>query len=222
MFNGKYRGKVVNNVDPLMLGRIISLVPAVSELPLNWALPAAPFAGSGVGFFALPPIGANVWIEFEGGDANYPIWTGCFWGEGEAPAQPTLPTTFMIKTQLTTLSINDLTCELRLEAKTPAGLRTVVLNPEGIRLSSDTVSVMITQQSIELKHTGSTGTVAPEGIIIESGAASVKVTPAAIDIGNGAAGAHFTPASISLKNGAASVELSPALVSLNNGALEVM
>ena len=222
MFNGKYRGKVVNNIDPLMLGRIIPLVPAVSELPLSWALPAAPFAGSGVGFFALPPIGANVWIEFEGGDANYPIWTGCFWGEAEVPAQWALPTTFMIKTQLATLSIDDLTAELRLEAKTPAGLQTVVLNTEGVKLTSDTVSVTITPQSIELKHSGSTGTVAPEGITLESGAASVKVTPAAIDIENGAAGAHFTPTSIGLKNGAASVDLSPTSVSLNDGALEVM
>ncbi len=222
MFYGKYRGKVINNVDPLMLGRILALVPAVSGLPLTWALPAAPFAGSGVGFFALPPIGANVWIEFEGGDSDYPIWSGCFWGEGEVPAQPPLPTTFMIKTQLATLSINDLTAELRLEAKTPSGLQTVVLNAEGVKLSSDTVSVTITPQSIELKHTGSIGTVAPEGITFESGAASVKVTPAAIDIENGAAGAHFTPASISLKNAAASIDLSLVAVSLNDGALEVM
>ncbi len=222
MFNGKYRGKVIDNVDPLMLGRIVPMVPAVSDQLLSWALPAAPFAGSGVGFFALPPVGANVWIEFEGGDANYPIWTGCFWGEDEAPAQPALPTTFMIKTQLATLSINDLTGELRLETKTPAGFQTVVLNAEGVKLSSDTVSVTITRQSIELTHTGSTGTVAPEGITLASGAASVKITPDAIDIANGAAGAHFTPANIGLKNGAASVVLSPASVSLNDGALEVI
>ena len=64
---GKYRGKVVNNIDPLMEGRIIALVPAISELPLTWATPCVPYAGRGVGFFAVPPIGANVWIEFEGG-----------------------------------------------------------------------------------------------------------------------------------------------------------
>ena len=44
--------------------------------------------GDGVGFFAMPPTGANVWVEFEGGDPDYPIWTGCFWGTGEVPAQP--------------------------------------------------------------------------------------------------------------------------------------
>ena len=32
-------------------------------------------------------MGAGVWIEFERGDPNYPIWTGCFWGlAAERPA----------------------------------------------------------------------------------------------------------------------------------------
>jgi len=69
---GKYRGKVVDNLDPLMLGRLIILVPAVSEFPLSWAMPCVPYAGKDVGFFALPPMAANVWVEFEGGDPNYP------------------------------------------------------------------------------------------------------------------------------------------------------
>jgi len=42
----------------------------------------------GVGLFFLPPKGANVWVEFEGGDPDYPIWSGCFWSDGEVPAQP--------------------------------------------------------------------------------------------------------------------------------------
>jgi uncharacterized protein involved in type VI secretion and phage assembly len=205
MFYGKFRGKVADNHDPLMLGRIIPLVPAISELPLSWALPNAPFAGPDVGFFALPPIGANVWIEFEGGDANYPVWTGCFWGEGQVPAQPALPTALMLKTQRVALSIDDLTAELRLEARTPTGLQMVVLNSEGIELSSDLIDLTVTS----------------EGITLKSGAASVEVTPAAIDIRNGAASAQITAASIGLKNGAASVDLYPASVSLNNGALEV-
>ena len=37
--------------------------------------------------FTVPPEGSNVWVEFEGGDANYPIWSGCFWGQGELPQQ---------------------------------------------------------------------------------------------------------------------------------------
>ena len=79
-FYGKYRGKVVSNIDPLFLGRLMVSVAAIEALLNTWAMPCVPYAGSGVGFYAMPPIGADVWIEFEGGDPSFPIWTGCFWG----------------------------------------------------------------------------------------------------------------------------------------------
>ena len=35
----------------------------------------------------MPQIGAGVWVEFEQGDPDYPIWAGCFWGSAaEVPA----------------------------------------------------------------------------------------------------------------------------------------
>ena len=107
-FYGKYRGKVAENVDPLFLGRILPIVPAVSELTLTWAMPCVPYAGLEVGFCAIPPIDANVWIEFEGGDPDYPIWTGCFWEEGQTPLGPLTPETFIFKTISTTMVIREL------------------------------------------------------------------------------------------------------------------
>jgi hypothetical protein len=78
---GKYRGTVVNNVDPMQIGRIQALVPDVSSvLPSSWAMPCVPVAGINMGIFTVPPIGSGVWVEFEHGDPDYPIWTGCFWG----------------------------------------------------------------------------------------------------------------------------------------------
>ena len=78
---GKYRGTVVNNVDPLQIGRIIAIVPDVSGLiPKSWAMPCVPVAGPNMGVFTVPPIGAGVWIEFERGDPDYPIWVGGYWG----------------------------------------------------------------------------------------------------------------------------------------------
>lgn len=78
---GKYRGTVANNLDPLRLGRIQALVPDVLNVaPSSWAMPCAPVAGLQSGQFAVPPVGAGVWIEFEQGDPDFPIWTGCFWG----------------------------------------------------------------------------------------------------------------------------------------------
>jgi hypothetical protein len=90
-FYGKYRGVVFNNLDPEQRGRIQAIVPDVSGLvPTSWAMPCVPVAGSTplqMGIFAVPPIGAGVWIEFEQGDPDYPIWAGCFWGSaGDVPA----------------------------------------------------------------------------------------------------------------------------------------
>jgi len=80
-YYGKYRGTVLNNVDPMQMGRIQAIVPDVTAvLPGSWALPCLPGSGLNTGMFTVPPIGAGVWIEFEQGKADHPIWTGGFWG----------------------------------------------------------------------------------------------------------------------------------------------
>jgi hypothetical protein len=221
-YYGKFRGKVVNNIDPLMLGRIIALVPAVSEFPLSWAMPCVPYAGRNVGIFTLPPIAANVWIEFEGGDPNYPIWTGCFWGDGEAPAKPAVPTTKVIKTETVTLEINDLLTSVSLQVMTPTGPVKLDQGPDGIALTIGPASLKINLQGLDLTILPSTLSVEPEGISLKNASASVDVTPASLTLRNDATNVNLSPASIEIKNGAASVALTPATVSLNNGALEVM
>jgi hypothetical protein len=85
---GKYRGTVVNNVDPMQIGRLQVLVPDVSGILLSsWAMPCVPVAGIQTGMYAVPIIGSGVWVEFEQGDSDYPIWVGGFWGTAaEVPA----------------------------------------------------------------------------------------------------------------------------------------
>jgi hypothetical protein len=82
---GKYRGQVVSNQDKTKRGRLKVSVPAVLGSLEVWAMPCIPYAGKDVGLFAMPPEKAGVWIEFEGGDTSFPIWTGCFWADEEAP-----------------------------------------------------------------------------------------------------------------------------------------
>ena len=78
---GKYRGTVLNNVDPMQIGRIQVLVPDVSGVaPTSWAMPCMPYGGINAGMFAVPLPGTGVWVEFEQGDPDYPIWVGTFWG----------------------------------------------------------------------------------------------------------------------------------------------
>jgi hypothetical protein len=80
-YYGKYRGLVVENIDPEQIGRVLVQVPDVlGEIPTSWAMPCVPAAGIQAGCFIVPPIGSQVWVEFEQGDPDYPIWTGGFWG----------------------------------------------------------------------------------------------------------------------------------------------
>lgn len=96
-FFGKYRGSVTNNIDPEQLGRVQISCPAVlGSGSLSWAMPCVPLSGNGHGIFCVPTIGAFVWVEFEGGNPNHPIYSGGFWGgSGEVPslALQGLPTT---------------------------------------------------------------------------------------------------------------------------------
>lgn len=90
-FYGKYRATVIQNVDPEHRGRLQLMVPDVlGPIPSTWAEACTPLAGPTgppMGVYLVPPIGAGVWAEFEQGDVDYPIWSGCRWG-----AQSDLPT----------------------------------------------------------------------------------------------------------------------------------
>ena len=87
-YYGKYRGTVVNNIDPMQMGRLTVQVPDVKGLiPSTWAMPCFPISGKQMGAYMIPQVGAGVWVEFEQGDPDYPIWTGCWYGSvAEVPA----------------------------------------------------------------------------------------------------------------------------------------
>lgn len=151
-FLGKYRGKVTDNNDPLMLGRIRAKVPAVlGDQETGWALPCSPYGGSGVGFFFVPPADANVWMEFEAGNPDYPIWTGCFWGAGEVPATPGLATTKIIKTDTASIKLDDLPGVGGVTIETTSGLK-IVMNVSGIEISNGASSIKLTPASVSVNN----------------------------------------------------------------------
>jgi hypothetical protein len=92
-YYGKYRGLVLENLDPEQIGRVLVQVPDVLGVtPSSWAMPCVPAAGIQAGCFVVPPIGSQVWVEFEQGDPDYPIWTGGFWGlVADVPVLATAP-----------------------------------------------------------------------------------------------------------------------------------
>ena len=100
---GKYRGFVSNNADPEKRGRLKLYIPSVmGDQESDWALPCLPFGGlAEQGLFVVPEINAQVWVEFEEGDPQRPIWTGTFWQqESDVPTEAALdePTTRILKT----------------------------------------------------------------------------------------------------------------------------
>ena len=102
-YYGKYRGFVTDNDDPEQRGRLRLMVPSVlGEAPTGWALPSLPFGGlADQGLFMVPEVDAQVWVEFEAGNVNLPIWTGTFWqasGDPPAEAAKSPPTTRVLKT----------------------------------------------------------------------------------------------------------------------------
>jgi hypothetical protein len=158
-FFGKYRGTIANNVDPMMQGRVQVKCPAVlGDGQMSWATPCVPYAGSSVGFFAIPPVGANVWVEFEGGNPDFPIWAGCFWGIGECPATPAVPQMKVLFTDSIKLTMSDLP---------GAGGFTIEVSPPAVATP------------LKLKFDSS-------GIELSNGAAKVALTPASVSINDGA------------------------------------
>ena len=161
---GKYRGTVSDNEDETSRGRLKVTVPAVLGDVEVWAMPSVPYAGSGVGFYSLPPAGAGVWIEFEGGDPSYAIWSGCFWADNELP-DPAGPDVKIWKTDSLTVRLDDSADELviknSLAAKTTYG------------------------DSVKTESFASTLTVGVEGVVSEAGIGKLEVTPAVVSVKSG-------------------------------------
>ena len=144
-FYGKYRGTVVQNIDPELRGRLMCEVPDVLGLvPSSWCEACAPLAGptgTPMGAYFVPPIGAGVWVEFEQGDPNKPIWTGCRFSTGDAPTLalagvPVSPSIVLQTALQNAIIISDLpgpTGGIMLKSTTGA---TLIVNDTGIYIQN--------------------------------------------------------------------------------------
>ena len=142
-FYGKYRGTVINNVDPLQIGRIQVMVPDVSNvIPSSWAMPCVPIAGKQMGTYIVPQVGAGVWVESEQGNPDYPIWVGGFWGSAaEVPALalagiPASPNIVLQTTAQNAIVVSDLpgpTGGIMLKSTTGAS---IIVNDTGIYIQN--------------------------------------------------------------------------------------
>jgi len=147
-YYGKYRGVVVNNVDPMQIGRVQVSLGDIGPIPTSWAEPCIPVAGLNSGVFTVPPLGAGVWVEFEQGDPDHPIWVGGYWGSAaetpvNAKAVPPLVDGFTIQTTLgNTIQVSDVpgpTGGIRLQTTTGA---MISVSDVGITISNGKGAVL--------------------------------------------------------------------------------
>jgi uncharacterized protein involved in type VI secretion and phage assembly len=150
---GKYRGVVSDNRDPEQRGRLRAKVAALNDLEVTWALPCLPYGGNGVGLFLVPPTKANVWIEFEGGDIDHPVWTGCFWDLGQTPVLPALAEKKVLKTDSATITLDDLPGVGGVTIETKAGMK-ITLGPAGVEITNGlNATVKLTGPKVSINDT---------------------------------------------------------------------
>ncbi|AFY57588.1 hypothetical protein Riv7116_5192 [Rivularia sp. PCC 7116] len=225
-FWGKYRGKVTGSKDPLHLGRVQIEVPAVlGEGRKSWAMPCTPYAGKDIGWFTVPPVGTNIWVEFEGGDPDYPIWSGCFWNENELPknAQVDEPDKVQVfKTDGVTVTISNLGSNkgLTIEVDKPVVKRKLkmVFNADGIEINNkDETVVKLTADIIESNNQeNSTITVTKDNIQLKENSVEIKLTSNSIDLIDNPSTIKLTTSGIELANNPAKVKIAPAAIELSD------
>jgi uncharacterized protein involved in type VI secretion and phage assembly len=154
---GKCRGIVADRNDPDQLGRLKLTVPSLfGDEKTGWAAPASPFAGADIGFFFLPQVGDMVWVEFEEGDLDQPIWSGGSWArpdrDSEIPAEAktSYPEQAVIKTKAGNVIV-------LVDAAGKEGI--VIRTPGGCEIVMDPNTNLVTVQAGEIHLRGSSGEV---------------------------------------------------------------
>jgi uncharacterized protein involved in type VI secretion and phage assembly len=157
---GKYRGIVVDRADPEQLGRLKLQVPSLlADAVTGWAWPASPYAGAGIGLFAIPQKDDLVWVEFLEGELDHPIWSGAAWakpgGTSEVPeeARDSYPDQVVLKTASGNVVIlADASGNEQIVVRAASGTE-VILDPNAKR---------ITIQADEVVVRGASGSTAEE------------------------------------------------------------
>jgi len=177
-FFGKYRGVVTNIDDPNNQCRIKArLEDPLQGQETGWALPVAPFAGDGHGMVMLPKVGSGVWIEFEAGQLQNPIWSGGWWASGQRPDPQGEQVRVIVSEHGHKLILDDAQDELRLVhgSSTEASPLEIKLTGSDIVLSCGLCEIKISADNISLNN--GQIKIGLAGISLVNGAMSFGVPP---------------------------------------------
>jgi Type VI secretion system/phage-baseplate injector OB domain len=200
-------GKVINPLDPMMLGRVQVQLPFIDSLDLSpWARVAVPMAGMLHGMYFIPNLGDEVLVVFEHGDINAPYIIGCLWN---AMAPPPLQSPIPQIRAIRTLAGNQIvftevppsvtiqtapTPPVALPAPpTPTGpYQTIMLSSAGIQIMSPTPIQIVSPTGIQIMAGTNIINLTPDGITITgapnlnlAAAGVVNITGTAINITGG-------------------------------------
>jgi hypothetical protein len=174
-------GKVINPLDPMMLGRVQVQLPFIDSLDLSpWARIALPMAGILHGTYFIPNLNDEVLVAFEHGDVNAPYIIGSLWNAmAPPPLQSPIPQIRAIRTLAgnqivftevppsVTLQTGPTPPAVMPSPPTPTGpYQTIMMSTAGIQIMSPTpIQIM-----------------SPAGIQIVAGANIINLTPDGITI----------------------------------------
>lgn len=195
-FYGVAVGRVINMLDPMMLGRVQVQLPFIDSLDLSpWARVAVPMAGFGHGYYFIPNLMDEVLVAFEHGDINSPYIIGSLWNAIAPPPLPSpVPQIRTIRTLVgnqivfseapptVTIQSGPTPPEAVPMPPTPAGPPTIVLSPIGIQ-------IIFGLSRIDISPAGITITGTPS--ISLNAAGSIDITAPTVSI-NGAAATTLT------------------------------
>jgi uncharacterized protein involved in type VI secretion and phage assembly len=143
-FYGKYRGSVTDVEESTF--RVKAKVPAVlKDQKTGWAVACVPYAGDQVGFAFMPELGSGVWIEFEGGDVSYPIWTGCYWRQDELPSDATASVKAIVTKGENKLLLDDDQNSITVSDQNE---NSVTLDQSGVTVARSGQSVVVSDSSV--------------------------------------------------------------------------
>lgn len=145
-FYGKYRGSVTD-LDATTF-RIKAKVPAVlKDQETGWCVACVPYAGDQHGFAFLPELGSGVWIEFEGGDVSYPIWTGFYWRANELPSDATATVRAIVTKGSNKILLDDDQSSITV---TDQNGNSMTLDQNGISAQRSGKSLLVSDSSVNL------------------------------------------------------------------------
>ena len=161
-----YRAEVGNNEDPDNLGRVQLIIPQLygkGVVYKYWAKPKGLFSGKGIGSFMIPEIGDNIWVEFEGGDSKYPVWSYGHWSIDEVPENATIENKVIQTISGNKIEFNDKDKLIKITVADT--LFSVELNGTGVSIVADKVSIGTLNESSEPATLGETLTTKLETIV---------------------------------------------------------